>query len=61
MVVLNKIYTKTGDTGETGLPGGARVNTESELPEACGAVNETNSSIGLVRAEMLPRDLDRML
>jgi cob(I)alamin adenosyltransferase len=44
-----KIYTKTGDTGETGLYGGARVPKYHPRVEAYGTVDELNSHIGLVR------------
>ena len=47
-----KIYTKTGDAGETGLYGGERVKKFSQRVEAYGTVDEANSSIGLVRAHM---------
>lgn len=43
-----KIYTKTGDTGETGLYGGARVPKFHPRVEAYGTVDELNSYIGLV-------------
>lgn len=56
-----KIYTKTGDGGETGLPGGARIEKDAGLPEACGTVDELNASIGIARAETLPGDLDKTL
>lgn len=56
-----RIYTRTGDTGETGLPGGARIQKDSALPEACGTVDELNAAIGLARAEELPYDLDMTL
>ncbi len=46
-----KIYTKTGDAGETGLFGGARVSKSSARVEAYGDVDELNSVLGLVRAE----------
>ncbi len=49
MVKLNKIYTKTGDAGETGLVGGARVPKHSLRVEAYGTVDEANSAIGLAR------------
>lgn len=42
-----KIYTKTGDTGETGLFGGERVSKNSQRIEAYGTVDELNSFIGL--------------
>jgi cob(I)alamin adenosyltransferase len=44
-----KIYTKTGDMGETGLYGGARVPKYHPRVEAYGTVDELNSYIGLVR------------
>ena len=46
-----KIYTKTGDKGETGLFGGARVSKASLRVEAYGQVDELNSVLGLVRSE----------
>jgi cob(I)alamin adenosyltransferase len=49
MVVLNKIYTKTGDAGETALGDGTRVAKFSARVAAYGAVDETNATIGLAR------------
>jgi cob(I)alamin adenosyltransferase len=49
---MAKIYTRTGDTGETSLLGGRRVRKDDVRIEAIGAVDETNASIGLVRAEL---------
>jgi cob(I)alamin adenosyltransferase len=49
MVVLNKIYTRTGDGGETGLGNGARVAKHSLRVSAYGTVDETNATVGLVR------------
>ena len=49
MVTLNKIYTRSGDKGETSLVGGQRVSKHSLRPEAFGEVDELNSLIGLVR------------
>lgn len=49
MVTLNKIYTRTGDKGETGLVGGLRVSKHSLRPDAFGEVDELNSIIGLTR------------
>jgi cob(I)alamin adenosyltransferase len=49
MVKLNKIYTRTGDYGTTGLVDGARVVKYDLRVEAFGTVDEANSVIGLVR------------
>jgi cob(I)alamin adenosyltransferase len=51
-----KIYTKTGDAGETGLFGGGRVGKDHPRVEAYGDVDELNAVLGLVRAlEPMPR------
>ena len=60
MVRLNKIYTKTGDSGETGLSDGSRVAKTSARIAAIGAVDETNSAIGIARLDA-EGDLDAML
>jgi cob(I)alamin adenosyltransferase len=49
MVVLNKIYTRTGDSGETALGNGARVAKFAQRVEAYGTVDETNATVGLAR------------
>lgn len=49
MVVLSKIYTKTGDAGETSLGNGARVAKHSMRVSAYGTVDETNATLGLAR------------
>lgn len=49
MVVLNKIYTKTGDAGETALGNGTRVAKNSMRVNAYGTVDETNATVGLAR------------
>ena len=49
MVKLNKIYTKTGDGGETGLGDGSRVAKHSVRVAAYGTVDEANGVIGLAR------------
>ncbi len=46
-----KIYTKTGDSGETGLFGGSRISKASLRVDAYGDVDELNSVLGLVRAQ----------
>ena len=45
-----KIYTKTGDTGDTGLFGGGRVPKDHPRVEAYGYVDELNASLGMARA-----------
>ena len=51
-----KIYTRTGDQGQTGLFGGGRVGKDDPRVEAYGEVDELNAVIGLARAiESLPR------
>jgi cob(I)alamin adenosyltransferase len=51
-----KIYTKTGDRGETGLFGGGRVSKSHPRVEAYGDIDELNAAIGLARSiEMMPR------
>lgn len=49
MVVLNRIYTRTGDKGDTALGNGARVPKDALRVEAYGTVDETNSTVGLAR------------
>jgi cob(I)alamin adenosyltransferase len=50
MVKLNKIYTRTGDDGTTGLGTGARVPKDDARVEAYGAVDEANAAIGVAVA-----------
>lgn len=52
MVKLNKIYTKTGDAGTTGLGTGDRVAKHDQRIVAYGTVDETNAVIGLARCEL---------
>jgi cob(I)alamin adenosyltransferase len=56
-----KIYTRTGDLGETGLFGGPRVGKDMARVEVVGTLDELNAALGLVRAESLPEDLDALL
>lgn len=49
MVVLNKIYTKTGDAGETALGNGARVAKHALRVSAYGTSDELNSCVGVAR------------
>jgi cob(I)alamin adenosyltransferase len=62
MVVLNKIYTRTGDDGTTGLATGERVEKWNPRVEGYGAVDEANSAIGVARLFCADDpDLDDML
>ncbi|MBC7165428.1 MAG: cob(I)yrinic acid a,c-diamide adenosyltransferase [Roseovarius sp.] len=49
MVVLNRIYTRTGDAGETALGNGVRVAKHSPRVTAYGTVDEVNATLGLAR------------
>jgi cob(I)alamin adenosyltransferase len=58
---LSKIYTRTGDTGQTGLGDGSRVAKDSLRIEAIGAVDELNSCLGLLLCEPLASDVSELL
>ena len=58
---LSKIYTRTGDTGTTGLGDGSRVPKDSARIEAIGAIDELNSTLGVVLAESIPEDVSTVL
>ncbi len=49
MVTLNKIYTKTGDAGETALGNGSRVAKHSMRVTSYGTVDELNATVGMAR------------
>jgi cob(I)alamin adenosyltransferase len=49
MIKITKVYTRTGDKGETGLVGGKRVPKDSPRIEAYGTIDELNSIVGLAR------------
>ena len=51
MVILSKIYTKTGDDGQTSTANNERVSKTSPIMEAIGAVDEANSAIGMATDE----------
>ena len=62
MVKLNKIYTRTGDGGTTGLVDGSRIAKSAPLMAAVGDVDEANSWVGLAAAALDPaRDEAAML
>ncbi|HEV8247635.1 MAG TPA: cob(I)yrinic acid a,c-diamide adenosyltransferase [Polyangiaceae bacterium] len=56
-----KIYTRTGDHGQTGLFGGARLPKDDRRVEAYGSVDELNASLGVARAQKLPTAIDSAL
>ena len=56
-----KIYTKTGDQGETGLFGGPRVSKNHARIEAFGTVDELNSQLGLIRTLTAAAEFDAVL
>ena len=49
-----KIYTRTGDTGDTGLAGGGRTEKDSPTMQAVGSVDELNAALGLLLASEIP-------
>ena len=61
MVILNKIYTKTGDDGTTALGSGERRPKDDLRIEAYGTVDETNAAIGLVRCQLSKDQADSIL
>ena len=55
---LSKIYTRTGDDGTTGMADGSRVSKADNLFSVMGDVDELNSHIGLVRAQLTQNSTD---
>lgn len=56
-----KIYTKTGDTGETGLFGGPRVSKDAPRIEAYGSVDELNCVLGTARAQLAAGEVEQLV
>ncbi len=56
-----KIYTKTGDQGQTSLIGGTRVSKADLRLETYGTADELNSYVGWLRAQHLPEEIDKVL
>ena len=61
MVRLNKIYTRAGDGGETGLADGSRISKDSPRAQAIGDVDELNSAIGAALVGVASEDAKAML
>lgn len=57
---LSKIYTKTGDTGETGLGDGSRIRKTHPRVEAMGSVDELNSVVGIVIENLLAENNEEL-
>jgi cob(I)alamin adenosyltransferase len=60
MVVLNRIYTRTGDAGETSLGSGERVSKASLRIHAYGTVDETNAALGIVRLHTAAPEMQKL-
>ncbi|HSE98617.1 MAG TPA: cob(I)yrinic acid a,c-diamide adenosyltransferase [Blastocatellia bacterium] len=58
---ISKVYTRTGDGGETSLVGGARVSKSSLRVEAYGEVDELNSALGLSRSLLADAEVDDVI
>ncbi|HUE79921.1 MAG TPA: cob(I)yrinic acid a,c-diamide adenosyltransferase [Sphingomicrobium sp.] len=61
MVRLNRIYTRTGDAGETGLVDGSRIAKDHPRAQAIGDVDELNSAIGLALLHVAANEARAML
>ena len=61
LVKLNRIITKSGDDGTTGLVSGERIAKTDLLMEAIGDVDELNASLGLARTEAMPSAYEALL
>ena len=58
---ISRVYTRTGDSGSTGLGDGSRTGKDSPRIAVIGAVDELNSVIGLLLTETLPKTIQPML
>lgn len=58
---ITKIYTRTGDNGDTGLADGTRLRKDHPRIIAMGDIDELNSAIGIVRCQPLPENIDHIL
>jgi cob(I)alamin adenosyltransferase len=58
---ISKVYTRTGDGGQTSLVGGARVSKSDPRVDAYGEVDELNSALGVARAHLQDTEVDEVL
>src|SRR4030095_11718235 len=58
---ISRVYTRTGDQGQTSLVGGERVSKASVRVDAYGDVDELNCVIGLARAHATDHEIDEVL
>ena len=56
-----KIYTRKGDSGETGVFGGPRLRKDAPRIESYGTIDELNSVIGVARTQSIPEQIDQVL
>jgi len=61
LVKLNKIYTRTGDQGDTGLADGSRISKDHVRAQAIGDVDELNCAIGVAIGEIVDDEVRAML
>jgi len=61
LVKLNKIYTRTGDAGDTGLADGSRIAKDHPRAQAIGDIDEANCAIGVALGEVADPDIRAML
>jgi len=61
VLITARIYTRTGDKGETGLVGGTRVSKDSTRVEAYGSVDEINSALGVARSSLSDNEISSVL
>ncbi len=58
---MARIYTRSGDGGQTGLANGTRIDKQDQLMEAIGDIDELNAHVGLIRADQPGADIDQQL
>ena len=58
---MARIYTRSGDAGQTGLANGTRIDKQDKLVEVIGDIDELNAHIGLIRADKPQQDINTEL